>query len=111
VEGDCMKYLNQWDTNYRQILRCIGGVADGQWKSVPESMKVGDIFRVQEEFKLSTSDLLHFPKSEDEAVLGHTINYHEYRICVLHFNKDEAYKFLVANKMSDKEAILQQFHK
>ena len=101
-------YLNQYREGYKQILKCIGGPLDGQWKFVPDSIRIGDHFRVQEEFKLSSKAA---PLTADELALSLTINYFEYRICVFHFNKDEAYKFLAINTMSDKEAILHQFSK
>ena len=104
MEGDSMKYLNKWDTDFRQILRCIGDTHDAQYKSVPEAMKIGDIFRVTEEFPPLSLN----PSLAQENVI---IHYYEYRICVFNFNKDEAYKFLAPKDWSDKQAIIYQFSK
>lgn len=103
-----MKYTNKWVDADKQILKCIGGIFDGQSFAVPERLKTGDMFRVQEEFELS----LHAaPKTIDEKVLNVSINYHELRICIFHFNKDEAYRFLTLKDWTDRQAILHQFEK
>jgi len=88
-------------------MRCLGGPNDGEWWDVNTAIyKVGDVYKIPEISKLSVMDF--DPNKVPELI---TQKYNLYRVCKLHFNKDDVYYFLALNEWTDKQALIYQIER
>lgn len=90
------------------ILKCIGGERDGAHINVPDEYPVGHYFKVPSKYP-AILDI----GQPGASPLSNTVSvtYYEYEIDIIHFSKNDTYKFLRPVNWTNKKAIMHQFNK
>jgi hypothetical protein len=96
-------------------LKCIGGPCDGDFHSVDNNFRSGDLTRVPAkiEFNIGSFEEELTAFREGRTPKNFSIPYYMYKLSTLHFSDrgNDILKFLIPVEWSDREAVIYQFGK